>query len=83
MIYSIDLGEATLNAKMLGRSAERFILVDASKFGSTATYAVAPIASATRVIADTAVMPDWRQRLINLGINLTIVNNARETARGR
>jgi DeoR/GlpR family transcriptional regulator of sugar metabolism len=79
-IYSIDLGEATLNAKMLARSAERFILVDASKFGHAATYAVATIASATHVIADAAVMPDWRQRLVDLGINLTIVG--KEAARG-
>jgi DeoR family fructose operon transcriptional repressor len=80
-IYSIDLGEATLNAKMLARSAERFILVDATKFGRTATYSVAPLSSATHLIADARITPEWRQRLANVGIGLSIVGNGREPGR--
>ena len=66
-IYSIDLSEATLNAKMISRSAERFVLVDASKFGHMATYAVGPISDATRVIVAAAVSSEWRQRLPSSG----------------
>jgi DeoR/GlpR family transcriptional regulator of sugar metabolism len=71
-IYSVDLAEANLNAKMLARSTERHLLVDSSKFGAIATYAVAPVSSATHVISDAALSPDWRQRLQNLGVTLTL-----------
>jgi DeoR family fructose operon transcriptional repressor len=77
-IYSVDLGEATLNAKMLARSAERFILVDASKFGHASTYAVGPLSSATHVIVDAAITADWRQRLANAGIEFLIAGERQE-----
>ena len=80
-ICSIDLSEATLNAKMMARSAERFLLADASKFGHMATYAVAPVSTATEVIVDAAISPEWRQKLTNLGTRLTVVRNAREPSR--
>jgi DeoR/GlpR family transcriptional regulator of sugar metabolism len=80
-IYSIDLSEATLNSKMIARSAERFVLVDASKFGHMATYAVGPISDATQVIVDAAISSEWQQRLTNLRINLTVVRNADEPGR--
>ena len=79
-IYSVDLGEATLNGRMLARSAERFILADATKFGQTATYAVAPLSSATALITDAAITLEWRQRLGNAGIALTVAENACEQA---
>ena len=80
-IYSIDLSEATLNAKMISRSSERFVLADGSKFGRTATYAVAPISSATQIIVDATIPPAWRQRITHLGIGLTIARTAREPTR--
>jgi DeoR family fructose operon transcriptional repressor len=79
-IYSVDLGEATLNAKMLARSAERFILVDATKFGHAATYAVGPLAGTTHLIVDAAISAEWRQRLANSGIEIVIAGDARRDA---
>ncbi len=80
-IYSIDVGEAALNAKMLARSVERFILADATKFGQTATYAVAPLSAGMHVITDASVAPEWQQRLANVGVGLTIVPHPRESQR--
>jgi DeoR family fructose operon transcriptional repressor len=77
-IYSVDLGEASLNAKMLARAAERFVLADARKFGQTATYAVGPISSVSHMISDAAITSEWRQRITNAGVNLTIVGEGRE-----
>ena len=42
-IYSVDSAEASLNRCMLARSANRFVLADSSKFGTMATYKVAPL----------------------------------------
>jgi DeoR family fructose operon transcriptional repressor len=70
-----------LNAKMMARSAERFVLVDVSKFGRMATYSVGPLSAATKVIVDAGITPEWRQRLAGLGVNLSAVRGPRETAR--
>jgi DeoR/GlpR family transcriptional regulator of sugar metabolism len=80
-IYSVDLNEASLNAKMLARSAERVLLADASKFGRSATYAVAPISGVNHVISDAALTAEWRQRLLNLGVNLKVAVDSRERGR--
>lgn len=80
-ICSIDINEAAVNARMIARSAESFMLADASKFGRMATYAVGPISSTTEVIVDAAISPDWRQRLANFGTRVTVVRNTREASR--
>jgi DeoR family fructose operon transcriptional repressor len=72
-IYSVDSAEASLNRRMLARSAHRFVLADASKFGSTATYKVAPLNMA-KVITDAALSQQWRSELGNLGVEATIVD---------
>jgi DeoR/GlpR family transcriptional regulator of sugar metabolism len=79
-IYSIDLGEASLNAKMLARSAERLLLADASTFGRSATYAVAPISDVSHVISDPTLTVEWRERLSKLAVDLAIAGDGRETA---
>jgi DeoR/GlpR family transcriptional regulator of sugar metabolism len=53
-IYSVDSAEASLNRRMLDRSADRFVLADSSKFGTMATYKVAPLNTA-KVITDSAL----------------------------
>lgn len=70
-LYSVDSAEASLNRCMLGRSAESFVLADASKFGSTATYRVAPL-SDTRVITDWRLESGWRSRLADMGVEAMI-----------
>jgi DeoR/GlpR family transcriptional regulator of sugar metabolism len=70
-LYSVDSAEANLNRRMIGRSATTYVLTDASKFGTTATYRVAPL-SKLRVITDVRLSSDWRGRLADMGTELTI-----------
>jgi len=72
-IYSVDGAEANLNRRMLERSAQRFLLVDSSKFGAMATYRVAPLTGA-RVVTDAGLPPKWRGLLADLGVSVTIAN---------
>jgi DeoR family fructose operon transcriptional repressor len=71
-IYSVDSAEASLNATMLSRAAERFLLVDSSKFETMATYRVATLAEA-HVITDAGLPAAWRQRLDELPGDRTLV----------
>jgi DeoR/GlpR family transcriptional regulator of sugar metabolism len=72
-IYSVDSAEASLNRKMLTRSTNRFVLADSSKFGTTATYKVAPLSSA-KLITDTHLSNDWKAQLIDLGVEATFAD---------
>ena len=69
-IYSVDSAEASLNRRMLGRSANRYVLADSSKFGTMATYKVAPLVDA-KLITDTGITPQWRSQLADLGVEAT------------
>ena len=71
-IYSVDSAEASLNAHMLPRSAQSFVVADSSKFGTMATYRVAP-ATTARVMTDSNLSAEWRSRLAELKIETTIV----------
>ncbi|MBZ9937979.1 DeoR/GlpR family DNA-binding transcription regulator [Mesorhizobium sp. BR1-1-16] len=77
-IYSIDAAEASLNAHMLTRSAARFVVADASKFGTMSTYKVAPLSGADTIVTDSALTPVWRRRLGELGVRSLIVDPAGE-----
>lgn len=66
-IYSVDSAEASLNRKMLTRSSHRFVLADSSKFGTTATYKVAPLNSA-KLITDADLSKDWRDQLSEFAV---------------
>ncbi|MEF2071628.1 DeoR/GlpR family DNA-binding transcription regulator [Consotaella aegiceratis] len=72
-IYSVDSAEASLNRSMLSRSAQRFVLADASKFGAMATYRVAPLAEA-HAITDSKLSSAWRDRLQDLSVAATIAD---------
>jgi DeoR family fructose operon transcriptional repressor len=71
-IYSVDSAEASLNQRMLTRSAQRYVLADSSKFGAMATYKVAPLASSARVITDAKLSTHWRGQLAESGVETTI-----------
>jgi len=71
-IYSVDSAEASLNRRMLARAAQSFLLADSSKFGTMATYRVAP-ATTARVMTDSNLSAEWRSRLAELKIETTIV----------
>lgn len=72
-IYSVDSAEASLNRCMLGRSAHRFLLADSSKFGTMATYKVAPLNMA-KVITDAGLSPHWRSEFAALGVDVAIAD---------
>lgn len=71
-LYSVDSAEANLNRRMLDRAAMAYLLADSSKFGTTATYRVAPL-SRSRVITDWRLGSDWRARLADMAVDTTIV----------
>jgi DeoR family fructose operon transcriptional repressor len=72
-IYSVDSAEASLNKRMLSRAAQRFLLADSSKFGTMATYRVAPLAG-TRIVTDSRLPSDWRDRLADMEVDTAIVD---------
>jgi DeoR family fructose operon transcriptional repressor len=72
-IYSVDGAEAHLNKCMLTRSAHRFVLADSTKFGTMATYKVAPLTS-ERVITDAKLTAHWRRQLAEAGIETMIAD---------
>jgi DeoR family fructose operon transcriptional repressor len=74
VLYSVDSAEANLNRRMLTRSAISYLLTDASKFGTTATYKVAPL-TAARIITDWRLSSDWRARLADLGVDLRVAES--------
>ncbi len=71
-IYSVDSAEASLNRCMLARAAQCFLLADSSKFGTMATYRVAPLSS-VRIVTDGQLATEWRGRLADQGLAATIV----------
>jgi DeoR/GlpR family transcriptional regulator of sugar metabolism len=71
VIYSVDAAEANLNRCMLTRAAQRFLLADSSKFGTMATYRVAPLTEA-RIVTDAGLPPKWRSMIADLGAEITI-----------
>lgn len=71
-IYSVDSAEASLNKRMLARAAQSFVLADSSKFGTMATYRVAPL-SVARVVTDSNLPADWRSRFAEMKLEATIV----------
>jgi DeoR/GlpR family transcriptional regulator of sugar metabolism len=73
-VYSVDSAEASLNARMLKRSEQCYIITDSSKFGARSTYAVAPLSPSTGVMTDRNLTTDWQQRLRDIGVPLTLVD---------
>ena len=66
-IYSVDSAEASLNRRMLTRSADRHVMADSSKFGTMATYKVAPLSDA-KLITDTGISAPWRTQLTDMSV---------------
>jgi DeoR/GlpR family transcriptional regulator of sugar metabolism len=77
-IYTYDIGEAKLNARMIGRASRVVILADSSKFGQTAPFAVASIPAGAIVVSDGGLAMEWRSRLTDLGAQI-IINDGETT----
>lgn len=71
-IYTYDVGEARVNARMIGRASRVVILADSSKFGQTATFAVASIPAGSMIVTDSGLSADWRARLSDMGAEVKI-----------
>ncbi|MBL8597806.1 MAG: DeoR/GlpR transcriptional regulator [Devosia sp.] len=82
MICSVDVSEASLNGKMLARSRQKVLMADSSKFGAVATYAVAPIGTASVVICDAGLDPRWQQTLAQSGVDLLLATPSTEPDAG-
>ncbi len=76
-VYSLDAAEASLNTRMMARSAGTTILADGSKFGRRATYLVTPLTVATAVISDRQLDESHRRRLVEAGVALSIAAQGR------
>jgi len=72
-ISSADEQEARLNALMLARTTCPIILTDADKFGHRLTYGVARLSSGAQVVTDGRLPSEWKGRLAELGVRLTVL----------
>ncbi len=61
VIYNVDSAEANLNKRMLSRAAQSFCSPNSAKFGTMATYRVAPLTAAGR--DGLRLSSAWRDRL--------------------
>lgn len=77
VISSVDSAEANLNRRMLARAAERFVLADASKFGTRATYRVDALRG-LHVITDAGLPAHWRGLLAETGAEVTLADGPRD-----
>ena len=73
-IFTGDLAEANLNARMLARSRQRIALVDATKFARAATYVVGTLSNVTHAISDSSLPSRWRQLVENAGVELLLAD---------
>lgn len=71
-IYSLDPAEASLNERMIERSAAVAVLADSGKFGHRATHRVAALTPSIRVITDPDLPSLHRRRLAEAGVEVTI-----------
>jgi DeoR/GlpR family transcriptional regulator of sugar metabolism len=72
VIYSIDSGEAQLNALMIERSGQHVILATPAKFGKRSTFAVGPIPKGAIVITSPDLAEDWQVKIREWGCELVI-----------
>ena len=70
-IYSLDPAEASLNERMIERSAAVAVMADSGKFGRRATHRVAPLTPSIRVLTDPDLSPIHRRRLAEAGVDVT------------
>jgi DeoR/GlpR family transcriptional regulator of sugar metabolism len=73
-LATIDGAEASRNACMLRRATQTCVLADASKFGLTATYHVAPLAAVTDLVTDQEISSEWQAWLSELRLRLSIAD---------
>lgn len=62
-IYSADEAEANINAKMLTRATQKFLMADSNKFGKNLTYRVAELSRDLEILSDLDLGADWCTKL--------------------
>jgi DeoR family fructose operon transcriptional repressor len=83
VIHSIDLHEATLNAKTLLRSSKKIFLADSKKFGTRAPYVVCGLTDINRIISDSGLSEPWRKKLEKLSVPVTLADAMRVKTGGQ
>lgn len=76
--HTLDIQEASLNRRMLARTATPILLADSSKFALGAPYRVAAFSKAMTVITDEGIGPEWRRRLAEAGARLVLATGELE-----
>lgn len=61
--YNINLPMAQVEQVMLQQAAQSILLMDASKFGRKSLVRVCSLDEVDRVVTNTSIDPDWRDRL--------------------
>lgn len=72
-LYSIDPGEASLNALMQQRAARTSVLTDASKFGCRTTFLVSRLGAPVHVLTDSSLSAERCELIRASGVVLTTV----------
>jgi len=72
VISGYDMAEANLNAQMLTRADQVLVLADRSKFSNRATYTVAQLNPAHRLIVDTSLPDALRQTAKDLRLDVVV-----------
>lgn len=82
-VYSLDAAEASLNARMISRSATTTVLADATKFGRRTTYFVTQLNAGISVISDRQLDGAHRRRLTEAGATVSIATTERAASVSR
>jgi DeoR/GlpR family transcriptional regulator of sugar metabolism len=72
-LTTLDVGEASINRKMLERAEQSVLLVDSSKFGHNAPYRVANLNRIRQVITDQGLDSNWSKHLQKLAVSFQTV----------
>jgi DeoR/GlpR family transcriptional regulator of sugar metabolism len=59
--------------QMMESSDEVWVVTDSSKFGKSALARLCPLNAMDRLIVDSGISPEWRQRLEDAGVDVVVV----------
>lgn len=80
---SNQTGLSSLNANILGRSARRYALLDASKFGKGAFFSYAPLDGVDEVVTSAPPQEVFRSRFLASGVAVRVAGPEQEGQEGK
>ncbi|PQB03281.1 transcriptional regulator [Polaribacter filamentus] len=66
--------EASLNKEMIKAAQKIIVLADSSKFGKRGFGRICGLEEIDQIITDSGIDPDFKEKLIDLGIDITVVD---------